>query len=110
MEESRFWRLIDGSDAAMFGVFNGYEKQLLRDWITQDCPASRPRPYVRREAAVEETFDDDADLLNLEAALADKPAAEQMSLLMPWLQPQRHWRPAGLFATRRFMQLRARLR
>ncbi len=110
VEESRFWRLIDGSDAAMFGVFNGYEKQLLRDWITQDCPASRPRPYVRREAAVEEAFDDDADLLNLEAALADKPAAEQMSLLMPWLQPQRHWRPAGLFATRRFIQLRARLR
>ncbi|WP_460119330.1 iron-containing redox enzyme family protein [Pseudomonas sp. H3_G09] len=110
VEESRFWRLIDGSDAAMFGVFNGYEKQLLRDWITQDCPASRPRPYVRREAAVEESFDDDADLLNLEAALADEPAAEQMALLMAWLQPQRHWRPAGLFATRRFIQLRARLR
>ena len=110
VEESRFWRLIDGSDAAMFGVFNGYEKQLMRDWITEDCPASRPRPYVRREAAVEETFDDDADLLNLEAALADKPSAEQMEILMPWLQPQRHWRPAGLFATRRFMQLRARLR
>lgn len=110
VEESRFWRLIDGSDAAMFGVFNGYEKQLLRDWITQDCPASRPRPYVRRDAPVEEAFDDDADLLNLEAALADKPAAEQMEILLPWLQPQRHWRPAGLFATRRFMQLCARLR
>jgi hypothetical protein len=32
-ENSRFWRLIEGEHAEMFGVFNEYERQLLRDWI-----------------------------------------------------------------------------
>lgn len=35
-QESRFWNLIEGSTAAMFGVFSGYEKQLLRDWMAGD--------------------------------------------------------------------------
>lgn len=30
---SRFWRLIEGPGAQMFGVFSPYEKQLLHDWI-----------------------------------------------------------------------------
>lgn len=30
---SRFWRLIEGEQAQMFGVFSDYEQQLLRDWI-----------------------------------------------------------------------------
>jgi hypothetical protein len=32
-EQSRFWRLIQGERAEMFGVFSDYEQQLLRDWI-----------------------------------------------------------------------------
>jgi hypothetical protein len=32
-EQSRFWRLIQGPNATMFGVFNDYEQQVLRDWI-----------------------------------------------------------------------------
>lgn len=32
-ENSKFWRLIQGERAEMFGVFNTYEQQMLRDWI-----------------------------------------------------------------------------
>lgn len=40
-EQSRFWRLIQGPQATMFGVFNTYEQQVLRDWIEnrQTSPA-----------------------------------------------------------------------
>jgi hypothetical protein len=31
--ESRFWRLIQGERAEMFGVFSAYEQQILSDWI-----------------------------------------------------------------------------
>jgi hypothetical protein len=33
VEHSRFWRLIQGERAEMFGVFSAYEQQVLRDWI-----------------------------------------------------------------------------
>lgn len=32
-QHSRFWRLLTDEQAPMFGVFDGYEQQLLRDWI-----------------------------------------------------------------------------
>jgi hypothetical protein len=32
-EESRFWALIQGDHAQMFGVFSAYEQQVLHDWI-----------------------------------------------------------------------------
>lgn len=32
-ENSKFWRLIQGERAEMFGVFSEYEQQMLRDWI-----------------------------------------------------------------------------
>ncbi len=35
-QNSRFWRLIEGPGAQMFGVFSPYEKQLLHDWIAGD--------------------------------------------------------------------------
>ncbi len=36
---SRFWDLIQGERAEMFGVFNAYERQLIYDWIAGE-PAS----------------------------------------------------------------------
>ena len=36
--ESRFWNLLEGERAPMFGVFDDYEKQLIHDWIA-DAPA-----------------------------------------------------------------------
>src|SRR5690606_20494618 len=35
-ENSRFWNLIQGERAEMFGVFNAYERQVLHDWICAD--------------------------------------------------------------------------
>ncbi|MEO6825252.1 MAG: iron-containing redox enzyme family protein [Nitrosospira sp.] len=32
-EESRFWKLLQGEQAQMFGVFNAYERQVVYDWI-----------------------------------------------------------------------------
>lgn len=43
-ENSRFWKLIQGEHAEMFGVFNSYERQIVYDWITGDSAANhRPR-------------------------------------------------------------------
>ncbi|QYF95892.1 iron-containing redox enzyme family protein [Massilia sp. PAMC28688] len=39
-EESRFWRLIQGERAEMFGVFSPYEQQILSDWINTPQDAS----------------------------------------------------------------------
>jgi len=33
---SRFWNLVRGDGAAMFGVFSAYEQQLVHDWIAGD--------------------------------------------------------------------------
>lgn len=56
LNESRFWRLLDDERAPMFGVFDGYEKQLIGDWIADAPPggsegsdmASVHRPNVNR--------------------------------------------------------------
>ena len=32
-EQSRFWSLLQGDHAQMFGVFSAYEQQVLHDWI-----------------------------------------------------------------------------
>ena len=42
-QNSRFWKLIDGDQATMFGVFNAYEKQVLYDWIAGDELAILPK-------------------------------------------------------------------
>lgn len=45
--ESRFWRLIQGERAEMFGVFSVYEQQILSDWIENvDAPGAVPAPRV----------------------------------------------------------------
>lgn len=35
-EKSRFWNLLEGGQAPMFGVFNAYERQVIHDWIAGD--------------------------------------------------------------------------
>lgn len=110
-EESRFWKLIEGSEAAMFGVFSGYEKQLLSDWIADGSQDSQRYPRAPRKQAQDEqdeTADPEIDILKLR--LADLTPADQLNALIPWLSPRCHWRPAGLYATRRFILLRAQLR
>ncbi|WCM49237.1 iron-containing redox enzyme family protein [Pseudomonas sp. WJP1] len=112
--ESRFWQLIEGDQAAMFGVFSGFEKQLLHDWIAGDWQAPQRRPAIRRapfdDARADEIGADDPELKALQESLHDQSPRQQLQMLIPWLSAQRHCRPAGLFATRRFIECVAHLR
>ncbi|MDB5909515.1 MAG: iron-containing redox enzyme family protein [Massilia sp.] len=47
-ESSRFWALIEGDHAQMFGVFSAYEQQVLHDWISPppEQEAGTPLPRV----------------------------------------------------------------
>ncbi|MBQ5938486.1 MULTISPECIES: iron-containing redox enzyme family protein [unclassified Massilia] len=61
-ENSRFWRLIHGERAEMFGVFNAYEQQVLRDWIMSSPDAGAGRnmaaaPRVLTHRARQRTLD-----------------------------------------------------
>jgi len=112
-QESRFWNLIEGSTAAMFGVFSGYEKQLLRDWMAGDWqdPNSQPSPRRKHdENHADAGWADDPELKALQDTLSEQSPRQQLESLIPWLSAQRHCRPAGLYATRRFIELRTRLR
>lgn len=51
-EDSRFWALIQGDHAQMFGVFSAYEQQVLHDWIATPvhpvAAATLPRVATHR--------------------------------------------------------------
>lgn len=130
-ERSRFWRLIQGPNATMFGVFSDYEQQVLRDWIEsdqvaplrlmshrsqmraldqladqQERPAS-PRGILRNGAGGEQ-----GPLANqlhlLEQQIADMPSKDAaMDALRLLMAPQLHAHPVGLMATRLFSRLLA---
>ncbi|QKS81058.1 iron-containing redox enzyme family protein [Pseudomonas bijieensis] len=112
-QNSRFWTLIDGAGAAMFGVFSPYEKQLLHDWIAGDWldestgSGARRGPVAACEPA---TSIDDPDVQSLQQSLQGRAPDEQMQILMPWLCARCHSHPAGLLATRRFIELKSALR
>ncbi|MET1080846.1 MAG: iron-containing redox enzyme family protein [Pseudomonas sp.] len=117
--ESRFWQLIQGPKAAMFGVFSGYEQALIKQWIAGDwSPVCAPRrrvparggatgPTAIDPKAPASDFDSEERLLEQRlAGLADPRA--RMTALIPLLAPHRHDRPVGLLATRLFVQGLAR--
>lgn len=104
-QNSRFWQLVQGDRAAMFGVFSAYEQQLLHDWIAGNwAPArSRGRPRRRSVAASPEQavgLDDEAQALH--AVLRALPPQQQASKLIELMSPASHFTPAGLLATRLF--------
>ncbi|HEV2610406.1 MAG TPA: iron-containing redox enzyme family protein [Noviherbaspirillum sp.] len=45
-QHSRFWNLIQGDRAEMFGVFTAYEQQIIADWIAGDMSAE-PVPQTK---------------------------------------------------------------
>lgn len=109
-EESRFWRLIEGERAAMFGVFSGYERQLLRDWIMGGTP--REPSFRARQKLMGETASRTAPTEMTETRLEDPACAaealnskELAATLMALMSPAQHHTPAGLAATRRFAHL-----
>lgn len=131
VDQSRFWRLLQGERPEMFGVFSGYELQVIHDWIRGDAstdgrpycePASAPerprRQSYRAQARLAQAgacsggalgdpqTDDrlDPDLKALKAQLPRLDAAGQMAALVAAMAPSNHWTPAGLHATRLFWE------
>jgi hypothetical protein len=118
---SRFWGLLQGPRARMFGVFSAYELQLIHDWILGKASAAgRPFDPAEARAAQRPGFDapahatgatasapaahaaPDPDLESLKQQLARASAEESAQLLVRAMAPDRHWMPAGLHATRIF--------
>ncbi len=46
-EQSRFWGLIQGDHAQMFGVFSAYEQQVLHDWMATPAQPMASAPVAR---------------------------------------------------------------
>jgi hypothetical protein len=120
---SRFWGLLQGPRAEMFGVFSPYELQVIHDWIRGEASAdgqavteapapsgTRRRPTFRaalrnspqQPATDEDLLDPDLQALQQRVQAADGESA--LPLLVQALSPALHWTPAGLWATRQFMQ------
>lgn len=89
---SRLWRLIEGPDAAMFGVFSAYEKQLWHDWIAQGWEG----PSVRRVPPGSWQPEIEAD----ELSLGHAPVHE----LIERMAGNGHASPDGLRATRAYIR------
>jgi hypothetical protein len=120
--ESRFWQLIEGAGAPMFGVFNGYEKQLVHDWIAGDSIGDGSAPMStgkRLPDAFRSRFrttsgtnqvptgyaeDTDPDVQELETRLNSAAPCEKMLMLIQSMSPARHSSLAGLHATRLFVE------
>ncbi|MBE7369713.1 iron-containing redox enzyme family protein [Ramlibacter pallidus] len=121
VENSRFWSLLQGDRAEMFGVFSSYELQVLHDWIrgaasadgrayTEAAPSGPPKRRATFRALVRnarpladdatDTLDPDLALFREQLARADD--AERSTLLVRAMSPAQHWTPAGLEATRLF--------
>ncbi len=49
---SRFWQLIQGERAPMFGVFSPYERQLIHDWIAGDLVTADVQPSAKHSQRV----------------------------------------------------------
>jgi hypothetical protein len=129
VQQSRFWGLLQGERAEMFGVFSSYELQVIHDWIRgaassdgqpftehEATAGRRRRPTFRAQARLaaarghgapvagqgDEPLDPDLQALCEQLPrLADE---EQMQLLLQAMSPAQHWTPAGLHATRLFWE------
>lgn len=128
-DHSRFWGLMSGAQPLMQGVFNGFELQLLHDWIAGDWlgsdEAPRVLPYHRQASMqghlptgsqsqdlraspgpsswVAPVLDHDPEAMALQTGLAScSDRADQLDWLSPWLAVPHHAEPSGLWATREF--------
>ena len=130
VKESRFWKLLQGERAEMFGVFSPYELQLIQDWIRGDASADgqaydepalaagqrrasfRATARLARQPSGDSQLQPpqllDADLQTLQGRVdATSDGTHKKELLVQAMSPGRHWTPAGLYATRMFRQLAA---
>jgi hypothetical protein len=132
--QSRFWMLLQGEKAEMFGVFSPYELQLIHDWIRGDASAdgqSYDEPALQagqrrttfrarsRQAQKglpglsalnvldtphDEVLDTDLQALQAELMVAED-LTQKKNLLIQSMLPSVHWTPSGLYATRQFLRI-----
>jgi len=137
-EESRFWRLLTDVQAPMFGVFNGYEQQILQDWIQSgvDIPQTSCSINHFRKRAIGGHVDGKFSVLESGASIAQiiahhadielRPGvctevdslfeqlagvltkAQAFTVLGGMLSPANHSTLAGLTATRLYADLFSR--
>ena len=91
--DSRWWSLIDGPAAVMFGVFNAYEKQLWHDWIADDW-----HPPIRRVAP------GSWGLPGAQEEQSESLPGEDIASLIKRMAGNRHATPDGLLATRAYIR------
>lgn len=117
-EQSRFWRLMDGPKADMFGVFSPAEKQLWHDWIAGDALDQlkkgltyRQRHYGDQKPLVADTYlhrpcqtalDHDEACFGQRLCHATHQA-DYMQQLIAQLSPNRSSHAVGLMAARLFL-------
>jgi hypothetical protein len=123
---SRFWRLLQGERAEMFGVFSAYELQVIHDWIRGAASAdgasfeaaaaqepARTRPISFRvaerlrlaqgvvpPAPAQNALDADLALFHERYPVLE--GADRRALVVQAMSPALHWTPTGLAATRIF--------
>jgi hypothetical protein len=112
---SRFWSLVQGEGAEMFGVFNAYEQQLIHDWIAGDWlrtpaaaqPSTRPFQKNRQRIGIlpppQSELHSEQQLLQEQLQRLDPVQRE--ARLIELLAPVYHPTSAGLTATRIFSAL-----
>lgn len=118
VERSRFWSLLQGPRAEMFGVFSAYELQVLHDWI-RGAASADGRPYgsdpaqpfrqptfralARRRPAMQSPGAVlDPELSQWRDQLGSATPEARFDLAVDAMSPARHWTPVGLEATRMF--------
>ncbi len=131
-QASRFWGLLQGERAEMFGVFSAYELQVICDWLRgpelsadglayHEAPVAnqpRRRPGFRAlqqvaartaragtDTPVCTLLDDqlDTDLPLFRERLRSLHGAPRQQALVAAMSPAEHWTPTGLYATRLFL-------
>lgn len=127
VENSRFWGLLQGPRPAMFGVFSGYELQLIHDWIRGSASAdgqswrnagstlsgAKVRSFRAVTRLQQQRVDAhpaltvellDPDLDSFKARLSGLDAVCREQALVKAMSPVHHWTPMGLHATRLFCE------
>lgn len=134
-QNSRFWRLLQGERAEMFGVFSVYELQVIHDWIADSWEGAQRRQISFRarqrlmdtlgeptptgwhgvrgvlrnpaqRSGAEEQNDFNIELRTLEETLAGLQSRDEaMRLLTELMSPASHHSPAGLMATRIYSRM-----
>ena len=127
VEKSRFWALLQGNRADMFGVFSPYELQVIHDWIrAEDSRDGQPysgigKPEGAMSFRTASSYADargglilktgptagnanllDSDLHVLKEKLLQLDFPEQEALLINSIAPGQHWTPAGIYANQLF--------